>query len=69
MLTGVSRFSKMTIFSGMNNLNDISFFDKYSAICGFTKEEILKNMNEGVKNMQEIWKSLMKQQLKKYQKV
>ena len=36
MLTGVSRFSKMTIFSGLNNLQDISLNREYAAICGIT---------------------------------
>ena len=40
MLTGVSRFSKMTIFSGLNNLEDISFDDEYAAICGITEDDI-----------------------------
>lgn len=48
MLTGVSRFSKMTIFSGLNNLNDISFDNKYSTLCGFTKEEIIQNLQPGI---------------------
>lgn len=48
MLTGVSRFSKMSVFSGINNLNDISFVDKYSSICGFTLNEIRGSFNEGV---------------------
>lgn len=48
MLTGVSRFSKMTIFSGLNNLEDISFDDAYSSICGITEKELLSYFNEGI---------------------
>ena len=48
MLTGVTRFSKMTIFSGLNNLTDITFHDKYSAICGFTEMEIKEKLWPGV---------------------
>ena len=48
MLTGVSRFSKMTIFSGLNNLNDISFDNKYSTLCGFTYQEIVDNFKPGI---------------------
>ena len=51
MLTGVSRFSKMTVFSGLNNLNDISFNEKYSSICGFTEKEIPGYLFEGVKSL------------------
>ncbi|MCH5234229.1 MAG: AAA family ATPase [Muribaculaceae bacterium] len=41
MITGVSRFSKTSIFSGLNNLNDISFDDAYATICGFTQQDIV----------------------------
>lgn len=51
MLTGVSRFSKMTIFSGLNNLEDISFDDEYASICGITEEELLSNFQEGISNL------------------
>ena len=44
-LTGVSRFGKLTIFSGLNNLNDISMDAAYAGICGITEEE-LKNYFE-----------------------
>ncbi|MEM9884624.1 MAG: AAA family ATPase [Bacteroidota bacterium] len=40
MLTGVSRFSKVSIFSGLNNLEDISNNDEYSTIVGFTQQEL-----------------------------
>ncbi|MGP1362672.1 MAG: AAA family ATPase [Bacteroides sp.] len=39
-LTGVSRFGKLTIFSGLNNLNDISMDPAYAGICGITEEEL-----------------------------
>ncbi len=40
MLTGVSKFSKVNIFSGLNSLTDISLIKKYSALCGYTQEEL-----------------------------
>ena len=40
-LTGVTKFSKVSIFSDLNNLDDISFDDEYSSICGITEEELL----------------------------
>jgi len=40
LLTGVSKFSKTSIFSGMNNLKDISLTPEYAAICGYTQEEL-----------------------------
>ncbi len=40
MLTGVSKFSKVNIFSGLNSLTDITLMKKYSAICGYTQNEM-----------------------------
>ena len=42
-ITGVTKFSKVGIFSDMNQLNDISFEDKYSGICGITEAEMKAN--------------------------
>jgi len=39
-LTGITKFSKLTLFSGLNNLMDITLVDDYSAICGFTEQEL-----------------------------
>lgn len=40
MLTGVSQFSKVNVFSGLNHLNDITLQQKYSALCGYTQTEL-----------------------------
>ena len=40
MLTGVSKFSKVSLFSGLNNLNDISLDERYGTLCGYTQEEL-----------------------------
>lgn len=40
MLTGVSKFSKVSLFSGLNNLNDITVDAQYSALCGYTDADI-----------------------------
>ena len=40
MLTGVSKFSKVSIFSGLNNLDDISLSPDYGSICGYTEEDL-----------------------------
>ena len=40
MLTGVSKFSKVSIFSGLNNLKDISLNPKYASICGYTEADL-----------------------------
>jgi hypothetical protein len=39
-LTGVSKFSKVSLFSGLNNLNDITVDARYSAICGYTAADL-----------------------------
>ena len=40
LLTGVSKFSKVSLFSGLNNLVDITLDARYSAVCGYTQEEL-----------------------------
>lgn len=47
-LTGVSSFGKLSVFSGLNNINDISFDIDFSAICGITEEELRNNFEEGL---------------------
>lgn len=43
MFTGVTKFSKVSIFSDLNQLTDISLSEKYSSICGISQEELTKN--------------------------
>ena len=40
MLTGVSKFSKVSLFSGLNNLKDITLDARYSALCGYTDADV-----------------------------
>ncbi|SEK29838.1 ATP-binding protein [Ectothiorhodospira marina] len=40
LITGVSKFSKVSLFSGLNNLNDITLDAPYSTICGYTDDDI-----------------------------
>ncbi len=47
-MTGVSRFSKLSIFSDLNNLDDITFENEYADICGITEGELKANLSEGV---------------------
>ncbi len=46
MLTGVSKFSKLSLFSGLNNLNDITIESKYATIAGYTHQDLLDNFGE-----------------------
>lgn len=40
-ITGVTKFSKVSVFSDLNQLNDISMDDQFSEICGITEEELI----------------------------
>ncbi|NGO90841.1 MAG: AAA family ATPase, partial [Halomonas sp.] len=40
LLTGVSKFSKVSLFSGLNNLRDITLSSDYAAICGYTDHDV-----------------------------
>ena len=44
-LTGITKFSQLSIFSELNNIKNISMDEEYSAICGITKEELLTQMS------------------------
>ena len=46
MLTGVSKFSKVSIFSGLNNLEDISLNAQYASICGYTEQDLEDTFGE-----------------------
>ena len=50
-LTGVSRFAHLSVFSGLNNITDISFLDEFSDICGITEEELASNFQTGMKEI------------------
>lgn len=47
-LTGVSRFSKLSVFSDLNNINDISFDNEFADICGITEQELNSNFRPGI---------------------
>ncbi len=48
-LTGVSKFSKVGIFSGLNNLQDISFHPEYATMLGYSQEELEANFEEHIR--------------------
>lgn len=51
LLTGVTRFSKVSIFSDLNNLNDISLNPAFQTICGITDEEIDSYFSDSVEQL------------------
>lgn len=50
-LTGISKFSQMSIFSELNNLQNISMRDDYSAICGITEQELRTQLKIDIEMM------------------
>jgi len=50
-LTGVSKFSKMNLFSGLNNLMDITINPDYATICGYTHQDIKTTFGEHLKDV------------------
>ncbi|MBO4793024.1 MAG: AAA family ATPase, partial [Deltaproteobacteria bacterium] len=51
MLTGVTKFSKLSIFSDLNNLDDISMDAAYATICGITEHELDANFSVGIEEL------------------
>jgi len=49
-ITGVSKFSKVSLFSGLNNLKDISIDKRFSDICGYTQRELESVFSERLDN-------------------
>ena len=50
-LTGVTKFGKVSVFSDLNNLKDISMLPQYSTICGITEQELHDNFDDSVKEV------------------
>ncbi len=47
-LTGITKFSQLSIFSELNNITNISMDNEYAGICGITEEELLEQMSEDI---------------------
>ena len=52
-ITGITKFSQLSIFSQLNNLNNISMLPQYATICGITREELVDNFQEGIEALGE----------------
>ena len=52
-ITGITKFPQSSIFSGLNNLDNISMFNQYSAICGISKTELTTQMKPDIEAMGE----------------
>ncbi len=51
LVTGVSKFAKVSLFSGLNQLKDISLDKRYGDICGYTQEELEYYFKEYLDNV------------------
>lgn len=52
-ITGITKFSQLSVFSELNNISNISMLDRYSAICGITAEELKSEMRPEVEALAE----------------
>ena len=52
-LTGISKFSQLSVFSELNNLQQLTFAPEYEAVCGITEEELLNYMKPDVELLTE----------------
>ena len=52
-LTGITKFSQLSIFSELNNMLNISLFPEYATLCGITEEEVREQMGEGIDRLAE----------------
>ena len=50
-LTGITKFSQLSIFSELNNLKNISMLPEYATLCGISKEEMLSQMSDYIDNL------------------
>ena len=47
-MTGITKFSQLSIFSELNNITNVSMDEPYAGICGITKEELLTQMSDDI---------------------
>ena len=52
-ITGITKFTQISLFSVLNNLSNISFEPEYAAICGITKEELLRDFKPEINKLAE----------------
>ena len=52
-ITGITKFTQLSLFSALNNLTNISFLPEYATICGITEDEIQKNFQPELEAMAE----------------
>ena len=50
-ITGITKFTQISLFSVLNNLSNISFDSEYAALCGITKEEVVRDFKPEIKKL------------------
>lgn len=66
-ITGVSKFTQTSIFSGLNNLNDLSMHPRAATLCGYTKDELVKYFQEHLSNMAQARKVSFDQMIQEFE--
>ena len=61
LLTGVTKFGKISVFSDLNNLNDISMDEPFVSICGLTEKEVHDNLEEDLHELATVQKMTYEQ--------
>ena len=54
MMTGVTRFTQLSVFSALNNLNDLTMDARYATLLGYTEEELTANFDEDMREHAEV---------------
>ena len=68
LLTGITKFSKTTLFSSVNNLNDISLLDEFAGVCGFTEQELKQHLTPEIESLAAAQKSSVEKTLETLKK-
>ena len=54
-ITGITKFSQLSIFSTINNLKNVTMLPRFSAICGITEQEVRRDLAVDIKAMSEVY--------------
>ena len=58
-ITGITKFSQLSIFSTINNLLNVTMEPKFAAICGITEEELTTVMAKDIKQLAEVYEVIL----------
>ena len=69
MFTGITKFSQLSVFSELNNLENISLIPKYDTLCGISEEELTTQMRTDIEECAKSWKLTFDDTLAKLKKM